>query len=85
MQLNVVFPTGNYRIWSSCEILFPHAKSAERQRPMENISVPEWAWMLRRAGWYAWARGVYVEAGRMCEKSAVALREALGGEDVETS
>jgi tetratricopeptide (TPR) repeat protein len=85
MKLNVVFPTGDHENWSLCETLFPHAKSAERQRPMENTSVREWAQILRKAGWYAWARGDYGEAERMCEKSAGALRKALGREDVETS
>ena len=85
MKLNVVFPTGDHENWSLCETLFPHAKSAERQRPMENASVRAWAQILWKAGWYALARGDYGEAERMCEKSARALRKALGGEDVETS
>ena len=33
MKLNAVFPNGNHENWGLCEILFPHAKSAERQRP----------------------------------------------------
>jgi Tetratricopeptide repeat/NB-ARC domain len=84
IKLNIMFPTGDHENWSLCKTLFPHAKSAERQRPMEDTSVREWAQILRKAGWYAWARGDYGEAERMCEKSARALRKVLGGEDVET-
>jgi tetratricopeptide (TPR) repeat protein len=84
-KLNAVFPTGEHKNWGQCEMLFPHAKSAERQRPVEDKSVRQWAQLLRKAGWYAWAKGDYREAERMCEKSAGALRKVLGGEDVETS
>jgi Tetratricopeptide repeat len=84
-NLNAVLPTGNHENWARCEMLFPHAKSAERQRPIDDRSVREWAQILRKAGWYAWARGDYCEAERMCEKSARALRKVLGREDVETS
>jgi tetratricopeptide (TPR) repeat protein len=83
-KLNLVLPNGNHENWDSCEILFPHAKSAERQRP-EGRSVQDWAQILRKAAWYAWAKGDYVEAERMCKKSVGALREALDGEEVETS
>jgi hypothetical protein len=84
-KLNAVFPNGDHENWGLCELLFPHAKSAERQRPMEDRSVREWAQILRKAAWYAWAKGDYREAERMCEKSVRALRKALGGEEVETS
>jgi tetratricopeptide (TPR) repeat protein len=84
-KLNTVFPTGDHENWDLCKTLFPHAKSAERQRPIDNRSVREWAQILRKAGWYAWAKGDYREAERMCEKSVGALKNLLGGEDVETS
>ena len=85
LKLNIVYPTGNHENWGLCKTLFPHAKSAERQRPIGNMSVRGWAQILRKAGWYALARGDYDEAERMCEKSARALKKALSGEDVETS
>ena len=84
-KLNMAFPNGEYLNWTLCEILFPHAKLAERQRPKEDRSVREWAEILRKAGWYANAKGDYVEAERMCELSARALRNLLGDNDVETS
>jgi tetratricopeptide (TPR) repeat protein len=79
-----VLPTGSHENWGRCEMLFPHVKSAERQRPMDDRSVQEWAQILQKAGWYAWARGDYFEAERMCKKSARVLRKILSGEDVET-
>jgi tetratricopeptide (TPR) repeat protein len=66
-------------------MLLPHAKSAERQQPIGDRLVGEWAQILRKAGWYALARGDYREAERMCEKSARAPRKVLSGEDLETS
>jgi tetratricopeptide (TPR) repeat protein len=83
MKLNAVFPNGDYENWGLCEILFPHAKSAERQRP-EDLLVQDWADILRKAAWYTWAKRDYREAERMCEKSVGALRNALGEEDGET-
>jgi tetratricopeptide (TPR) repeat protein len=84
-KLNIVFPNGEYENWGLCKKLFPHAKSAERQQPKEDGSVRDWAQILRKAGWYANAKGDYVEAERMCELSARALRKLLGDNDVETS
>ena len=84
MKLNIVFPPADHENWDICETLFPHAKSAERHQPTENTSVQDRAQILRKAGGYALARGEYAEAERMCEKSARALRKALGGDDVET-
>jgi tetratricopeptide (TPR) repeat protein len=84
-NLNAVLPTGDHENWARCEMLFPHVKSAERQRPRDDRSVQEWAQILQKAGWYAWARGDYREAERMCKKSAEALIKVLGREDIETS
>ncbi len=84
-KLNMVLPTGKYEHWSRCEMLFPHTKSAERQRPAEDESLLQWAQILRKAGWYAWAKGDYYDAERMCNKSVRALRANLNGEDVDTS
>ena len=83
-KLNAVFPTGDYKNWSLCKMLFPHAKAAESQRPTKNRSLQDWAQILRKAGWYALAKGDYDEAERMCERSVRALREVLGPGDVET-
>jgi tetratricopeptide (TPR) repeat protein len=84
-NLNAVLPNGNYENWGRCEMFFPHAKSAERHQPTDDRSGQEWAQILRKAAWYAEARGDYREAERMCDKSVKALRKILGGEDVETS
>src|SRR5882757_8679738 len=72
-KLNAVFPNGQHENWGWCEVLFPHGKSAERQRPAEVQSVRQWAQILRKAAWYVLARGDYGEAKRMCEKSVEAL------------
>ncbi|ERF75647.1 hypothetical protein EPUS_08800 [Endocarpon pusillum Z07020] len=38
-NLNALLPNGNYENWARCEMLFPHAKSAQRQRPTDDRSV----------------------------------------------
>jgi hypothetical protein len=57
-KLDAVLPSGDHENWSLCEILFPHVKSAERQRPEEQ-SMRDWAQLLRKSAWYAWAKGDY--------------------------
>ena len=83
-KLNAVFPTGEHENWSRCELLFPHAKAAERQQPANNARVREWGRILRNAGWYALAKGNYNEAERICDKSTRALKGAFGDNDADT-
>lgn len=87
-KLNASFPTGAHENWTQCETLFPHAKAAEAQRPDHSQNtepVRDWAEILRKAGWYAWARGNYREAERMCSQSVKALEGSSGQEDIEIS
>ena len=83
-KLNAVFPTGQHENWSRCELLFPHAKAAERQRPANNAYIREWGRILRNAGGYALAKGNYNEAERVCDKSARALKRAFGDNNMDT-
>jgi hypothetical protein len=63
--------------------LFPHAQLSEKQHPIDDRAVREWAQILRKARWYAWARGAFREVERMFEKSAAAMRKALSDDVVE--
>jgi tetratricopeptide (TPR) repeat protein len=83
-KLNIVFPTGEHKNWSRCERLFPHVKAAERQRPAHDARVREWGRILRNAGWYCLAKGNYIEAERVCDKSTRVLRRLFGEDDVDT-
>ena len=83
-KLNAVFPTGEHENWNWCEKLLPHAKAAERQQPADNVGVRGWGRILRNAGWYASAKGSYIEAERMCDKSVRVLRNVFGNDDVDT-
>ena len=83
-RLNAVFPTGDYENWWQCKRLFPHAKAAERQRPRGDLRLREWSRILRNAGWYARARGNYIEAERMCKKSAQQLQQSSDKDDPHT-
>jgi Tetratricopeptide repeat len=80
-----VFPTGEHENWGQCEKPFPRAKSAGTQRSVSDKLVQEWAQILRKAVWYALAKGDYHEVKRMCGKSTRALTKVLGREDTETS
>ena len=42
------FPTGEYKNWTKCQALFPHAKSAVAQQPAVENSLQEWALILHR-------------------------------------
>lgn len=78
------FPTGDYENWTKCQALFPHAKSAVVQQPAVESSLQEWALILHRAAWYAWAKGSYVEAQKMALKARRTREKMLGQEDTET-
>ncbi|OCK77385.1 TPR-like protein [Lepidopterella palustris CBS 459.81] len=83
-SLYAVYPTGEPENWSECQALFPHAKSAEMQQPCDKGTVEQWAIMLRKAAWYAWAKGSYNEAERMSLKATKALLKVVGKENMET-
>lgn len=87
-KLNASLPTGEHKNWTRCEALFPHVKAAEGQQPdhsKADKSVRDWAIILRKAGWYAWARGDYKEAERMCDGSVKALEAVAANDNVTLS
>ncbi|OCK79661.1 purine and uridine phosphorylase [Lepidopterella palustris CBS 459.81] len=83
-NLFIVYPTGEPENWTKCQVLFPHAKSAETQRPSDDGTVQDWGVILRNAAWYAWAKGDYNEAERMSSKARKALLKVVGKENTET-
>ncbi|OCK85164.1 hypothetical protein K432DRAFT_343643 [Lepidopterella palustris CBS 459.81] len=83
-NLCTAFPTGNHENWRICQELFPHARSAEAQRPATESSLREWATILHNAAWYALAMGKYTEAERMSAEAARSREKVLGGEHAGT-
>ena len=82
-NLHAVYPTGDPENWSKCQALFPHAKSAEMQQLCDKETVEKWGAILRKAAWYAWAKGSYSEAERMSLKATKALLKVYNKENIE--
>lgn len=81
------FPAqGNYENWTQCQMLFPHVKSAEVQRPVvveEEDSLWDWAVILSRAAYYLETKGAFAEAESMALKGIRTMREIHGQEEEE--
>jgi tetratricopeptide (TPR) repeat protein len=83
-RLAKAFPDGNFENWSTCQRLFPHAEAAVSQRPLNSVSLLEWAHILTCAAWYAWAQGNFGIAEKMIRKAVTTRRESLGAENYNT-
>ena len=79
-NLCTAFPTGKYENWGVCQALFPHAKAALEQKPEDERDLLQWASVLHKAAWYAWAKGTISDAENMSTQS-MKLREKLLGQD----
>ena len=78
------YPTGNYENWVKCQALFPHARTVLAQQPESSRSLREWALILYRAAWYAWARGSRFDAEKMSIKAMEIRNEILSQEHEDT-
>ena len=83
-NLSAEFPTGEYKNWTYCQALFPHAKSAVTQRPKVEGSLREWASLLYNAAWYMWTIGSITEAVNLSEMAMKVRKKILGQEHEET-
>jgi Tetratricopeptide repeat len=83
-NLSAVFPTGEFENWDACRALFPHAKSATKQRPEGRESLRNWAMILYRAAWYAWKKGNWADAEKLAIKAMKTREKLLGSEDKAT-
>jgi hypothetical protein len=77
------FPTGHFENWAKCQTLFPHVRSAVAQRPEEQDSLKEWAFVLSRAAQYALWRGNVADAETMSRKAMDAKKVSYGPESPE--
>ena len=78
------YPTGNYENWVKCQALFPHARTVLAQQPESSRSLREWALILYRAAWYAWARGSRFDAEKMSIKAMEIRNEIFSQEHEDT-
>lgn len=83
-NLDSEFPTGEYENWAQCQVLFPHAKAAARQRPQELDSLLEWASLLYKAAWYDWEKGNGAEGEKLAVKAMKTRQKHLGLQHEET-
>ncbi|KAJ5857210.1 Tetratricopeptide-like helical [Penicillium solitum] len=77
------FPTGEYKNWETCNLLFPHVKSAMSQRPTSAELQRRWASLLHRGAWYAWQSGNIADTRKMATKSTRERILLLGDEHEE--
>ncbi|OCL12963.1 hypothetical protein AOQ84DRAFT_274600, partial [Glonium stellatum] len=78
------FPVGEYENWATCQVLFPHAKSAATQKPEGQESLKMWATILHRAAWYAKQVGNGAEAEKMSVAAMKVRKKLLGREHKDT-
>ncbi|KAF1985806.1 TPR-like protein [Aulographum hederae CBS 113979] len=78
------FPVAKYENWATCQVLFPHARSAATQKPDEQESFKMWATILYRAASYAKQIGNGAEAEKMSIASMKARKKLLGREHEDT-
>ena len=83
-NLSAAFPSGKYENWTSCQVLFPHAKSAITQQPRTEDSLNEWASLMYNAAWYAWTKGDAAEAVQLSRTSMEVRKKILGQEHRKT-
>jgi hypothetical protein len=83
-NLCLEFPVGEYENWTTCQALYPHARSAAAQEPEDKESLEFWAEILYKAAWYAWRMGSTGEAEKLAQSSLQVRRRIYGQEHVET-
>ncbi|KAK2592705.1 hypothetical protein QQS21_009606 [Conoideocrella luteorostrata] len=75
VRLCAEIPEGEYKNWTKCQALFPHAQSVAAQRPVSEKSMKEWATILYRAAWYALRVGKGIEAEDLSIKALKARKK----------
>lgn len=63
------FPTGEYKNWAQCRLLYPHVKCALAQRPKAPDSLLKLAALLYKGAWYASESGMLIDMCDMASKS----------------
>jgi hypothetical protein len=78
--LYLSFPTGQFENWEVCRTLFPHAKSAQGQKPGSSSSLREWARVMYNAAWYALVHGEQIDTLGLATVSMEVNTQQLGAE-----
>lgn len=83
-NLNAEFPSGEYENWEKCQILFPHAKAAARQRPEGRDALIEWASVLYKAAWHDSEKGNGAEGAKLSVRAMDTWEKYLGPKHEKT-
>ncbi|KAK0362327.1 hypothetical protein LTR94_019824 [Friedmanniomyces endolithicus] len=83
-HLHTAFPTGQFADWPVCRILFPHAKSAAEQKPVNPSALIQWASVMYHSAWYALEQGDLNDALGMATAAITARSQQLGAEHEST-
>ena len=83
-RLSATFPSGDFETWAKCQSLFPHAKSAYKQRPTEREQLMQWASLMNKAAWYQTQNCNDTEAEPLAIAAAETRRDLLGQEHRDT-
>ncbi|KAJ5100680.1 hypothetical protein N7456_006732 [Penicillium angulare] len=77
-NLSREFPTGSYKNWAQCRLLYPHVKYAMAQRPKAPESLLKKAALLHNAVWYALESGMFGVIDEMASESRKQRMKLLG-------
>jgi tetratricopeptide (TPR) repeat protein len=83
-RLDSNFPTGIFKNWTECQLLFAHVQCAVAQRPYTEASLRKWASLLHNAASFARSRGDFINSERMVKKATNVRKDLLGPESEET-
>ena len=84
VALNYAFPSGEYENWTTCQALFPHARSALRLKFQEPAVSLQWAALMHKAAWYADQKGASRDAEAMARECTKLRAKQLGENHPDT-
>ena len=84
VALNYAFPSGEYENWTTCQALFPHARSALRLKFQEPAASLQWAAVMYKAAWYAIQKGASRDAEAMAQGCTKLRAKQLGDNHPDT-
>lgn len=83
--LNEAFPEVEFRSWTSCRRLLPHAKAGASLIEKWDIALRQAARLLNQAAYYSYKRGQYSEAESLYLRALAIDEKRLGPDDLEVA
>ncbi|KAH8698463.1 hypothetical protein BGW36DRAFT_448418 [Talaromyces proteolyticus] len=83
--MEAVFPSGDYKTWTTCQMLLPHLKEVMQFLvESEEEDLLNGARISGRCGWYLYLRGKYEEAEAMHRQALTTCEKVLGADHSNT-